>query len=148
MNQRIAAPLRFTTLLIFANCLFWLIFAIDFRSRTYPYKPHPPVFEEQAPPYIFWGRAFPTFEYLNSVMRTAHLVQWPSFYAAIPLNFYFSRRGIVVDHQYGGISVGGYYLVAVCLLSFLQWYLIGLFIDWIRHRLTHTPRPDAVEIKP
>jgi hypothetical protein len=36
---------------------------------------------------------------------------------------------------YGGIDVGGYYLILVCLLSFAQWYLIGLLLDCLRRRL-------------
>ena len=74
-------------------------------------------------------------------MRAARFVQWPSFHGAIPLNWYFSRRGIVVDHLYCGISVGGYYLILVCFLSFLQWYLIGFSIDWARHRFTTRAKP-------
>ncbi len=121
-------------LLLIANSLFWFLFAVNFVARSYAYEPHVKIFEEASPPYILWSRAFPFEQYMSPLMRATRIVQWPSFYAATPVNLYFSHRGIVVDELYGGISVGGYYLLLVCLLSFLQWYLVGLFIDCILNR--------------
>jgi len=68
---------------------------------------------------------------MTPLMRTTRLMQWPSFFAAAPLNFYVSRRGIVVDDLFWGTSAGGYYLILVCVLSFFQWYLIGLLAVYI-----------------
>ena len=124
----------FARILLIANGAFWLVFALTFVARSHAYAPHIKVFEEESPPYIFWSRAFPFEQYTSPLLRTTRLVQWPSFYAATPLNLYFSHRGIVVDQLYWGVSAGGYYLILACLLSFLQWYLVGLFIDYLRRR--------------
>jgi hypothetical protein len=131
------ASRRFAKLLMLANVMFWLIFAGGFAFKSYPYKPHQPFFEERSPELIYFGRALSYLENerLTPFMRVTFTVQKPSFYAASPLNFYFSRKGIVVDQLYGGISAGGYYLLLVCLLSFMQWYIVGLIIDLTRMRL-------------
>lgn len=126
----VSRPIR--RLLIIANGAFWLLFAFYFVAKSYAYRPHIKVFEEESPPYIFWGRAFPSELYMSPLMGATRFIQAPSFYAASPFFSYFDKRGIVVDHTYLGISVGGYYLTAVCLISFLQWYLIGAIIDFIR----------------
>ena len=148
MKTNHPAYLRATTVLILANGVLWLVFVIHFVVVSQPYAPHEPQFEEFAPAYIFWGRAYPFEQYCGSwPMRATRLLERPSFYAAIPVNYFFSRRGITVDHLYGGVSAGGYYLIAVFLTSFLQWYLVGLIVDHLRRRLSVSragvsPNPD------
>jgi len=131
----------FARLLTLANVVFWVVFAVFFAVKTYPYQPHKPVFEERSPEFIYFGRALSILEneQVSPLMKTTLVVQKPSFYAARPLFWYFNSRGITVDRQYRGVSVGGYYLLLVCLLSFLQWYLVGFFIDYLRRRLTGKP---------
>jgi len=129
---------KLSIILVLANGSFWLGFAIFFLVNSQPYQPHRLVFEEDSPNLIYFGRSLSYLvnEQMRPTIRVVRVVQWPSFYAASPLNFYFSRRGIVVDRTYWGVSVGGYYLIAVCLLSFLQWYLVGLLVDYFRRRLS------------
>ena len=67
-------------------------------------------------------------------MNVTRAIQKPSFIAVQPFFWYFDSHKITVDREYLGISVGGYYLILVCLVSFLQWYLVGLFMDYIRSR--------------
>jgi hypothetical protein len=67
-------------------------------------------------------------------------IQAPSVLAARPFFWFFNDRGITVDHSYAGISVGGYHLILVFGLSFLQWYLVGRFFDWAKRGLS---RPAA-----
>ncbi len=123
--------------LILANGIFWLIFVIYFAAESHPYIPHKPAFEEELPGYTYFGRALSIeAEYMGLFLKVTRLVQWPSFFVTRPFFWYFNSRGIVVDHLYLGISVGGYYLILVCSVSFLQWYLIGRFVDWVKRRLT------------
>jgi hypothetical protein len=63
-----------------------------------------------------------------------------SFVVAKPHFWYFNTQGITLDHLYRGVSVGGYYLILVCLLSFFQWYLVGLSIDYFARRPTGKAR--------
>jgi hypothetical protein len=140
----VKTPIRhgFATLQVLANALIWLIFAVNFASESHPYEPHTKLFEEPSPPYIIWSRAFPFEKYMTPLMRTTRLLQWPSFYAAAPFNFYVSRHGIVVDDLFWGTSAGGYYLILVCALSFFQWYLIGLLANFIK-RVGSSQEPKA-----
>ena len=145
MKSALLGSRPFTRLLLLANVLFWLTFAVNFVAKSYPYQPHPKVFEEESPPYILWGRAFPPDQYMSPLMRATRLIQAPSFYAARPFFWYFDKRGIVVDHLYAGVSVGGYFLLVAWLLSFAQWYLTGLLIDYLtrRFRTSRAPGPPA-----
>jgi hypothetical protein len=133
-------PLRLSLskILLLANCIFWLVFSFLFIIKSQPYKQHIKQFEERGPELIFFGRALSYLEneQPTPILRVTQLVQWPSFYAARPFFWYFNRHGIVVDHLYGEISLGGYHLLFVCMLSFPQWYLVGSFLDYLRRRLT------------
>jgi hypothetical protein len=90
------------------------------------------MFEEQSPLYTYYGRALPAEKYTAPLMRTTRFVQWPSFVAARPFLWYFDVHDIEGERLYGGVSVTGYYLFIVCLLSFLQWYLLGRFVEYLK----------------
>jgi hypothetical protein len=96
MRNRFLTRHGFAKLLVLANALFWLVFAVSFILESDPYERHTKLFEEPSSPYIIWSRSFPFESYMTPLMRTTRLMQWPSFFAAAPLNFYVSRRGIVV----------------------------------------------------
>lgn len=132
------------TILMLANAAFWLFFAVNFALVNKPYKPHVKHFEEESPPYIYWGHALPFEQFTAPFVRAAHLVEMPSFYAAAPFNLYCSYRGIFVDNLYFGISEGGYYLILVCLISFLQWYLVGRLAQFFL-RVLNRRRAGGVE---
>src|SRR5258707_5817772 len=131
----------FTGLIVLADVVFWLVCGVLFVAGSYESKPHKLAFEEATPSYIFFGRALREIDSGTGVslppplMKVTRFIQRPSFIAAASYFWYFNGRGITVDHLYWGISVGGYYLLLVCLLSFLQWYLLGLIIDLIRRHL-------------
>jgi hypothetical protein len=116
------------------NCGFW-IFGVLFVAQSCPYESHPLAFEEITPSYIFFGRALREIDSGTGValppaiVKVTYVVQKLSVVAATPFYWYFDRRGIGVDHLFWGISVGGYYLPLVSLISFLQWLLIGFFLD-------------------
>jgi hypothetical protein len=133
---------RFAWLLILINALFWLTFAVLFATHTVAYSPHQLKFEEVTPSYIFFGRALQMIDSGTGVgippllIEISYTIQKPSSVAARTFFRYFHDRGITVEHTYGGISIGGYYLLLVCLFSFLQWYLVGFLIDYLSRRLT------------
>jgi hypothetical protein len=122
-----------TRFLLIANGLFWLGFGIEFVTHSTAYVPHVPLFEETAPLYCYFGRGLPIEQWMAPFMRVARLVQWPSFFLARPFFWYFNAHDIVGERIYWGISVTGYYLLLVCVFSFLQWYFIARFIDFMRN---------------
>ncbi len=129
------------TLLMLINGVFWLFFAANFVMVSQAYQPHVKHFEEESPPYIFWGHALPFKQFTAPFVRVTHLVEMPSFYTAAPFNFYCSHKGIVVDDLYLGVSEGGYYLILVFLISFLQWCLVGMLMHFV---IRHLRRDRAV----
>ena len=145
----VMSHLSFSKLLILANALFWILFAIFFVATTYPHRPHRQKFEEVVPEYIFFGRALPQLDTGTgvglppSLINFAFAIQRPSVLAARPFYQPFNSRGITVDRVYAGISVGGYYLLLVCLLSFMQWYVVGALLDIARKRFARKPTPAA-----
>jgi len=127
--------MKFAELLPLLNFAFWLGFGALFVAQSYPYQPHRLAFEEITPSYIFSGRALREIDSGTGValppalMKVTYAIQKPSVFAAKPFYWYFNSRGIVVDRLFWGISVGGYYLLVVSFISFLQWLLIGFFVD-------------------
>lgn len=133
----------FAKVLVVANVLFWLVFAVYLVSQSYPYRPHRILFEEVPPSYIFWGCAFPVEKYMSPIMRATRFIQAPSFYASTPFFWYFDSRGVFVNDLYAGVSVGGYYLIIVCLLSFAQWYVTGRLVDYVGGRFSINRAPGS-----
>ena len=121
----------FTRVFLVANAVFWLVFAVYFVDKSQAYQPHPLKFEEVTPLYIFWGRGLPFDHYMSPFMRAARFIEAPSFYAARPFFWYFNTRNITADHLFASVSVDGYYLLLVCLLSFGFWCLAGWLIDYL-----------------
>lgn len=128
---------RLSRLLPLLNLVFWMVFSVIFVIQSFPYSPHKPAFEEISYSYIFFGRALREIDSGTGValpptlMKVTNAVQGPSVVAARAFYLYTNHRGLVVDNLFLGISVGGYHLLLVCLLSFGQWFLIGLLFDVI-----------------
>jgi len=135
MKSTFLGSWRFVRLLLLANGVLWLVFALNFVANSHPYSPHPPMFEEQSPLYAYYGRALPAEQYMTPLMRITRFLEWPSFFVARPYFWYFDSHGIDGARRYGRVSVTGYYLLIVCLLSFLQWYLVGSLTDYVKRRL-------------
>jgi hypothetical protein len=132
--------LSFARLMMLANGIYWMVFAVLFVTGSYPYRPHRPVFEEVAPNYIFFGKALRQIDTGTGVglpprlITLTYAIQRPTVLATRPFYWYFDSHDITVDQLYWGVSVGGYYLLLVCVLSFVQWYLIGWVVQKLWHR--------------
>ncbi len=107
-----------------ANVCFWAFFWIAFFKAARPYlpaQPHGPV-----DLYCIWGRAIglTTSSFLYPFMKVAFVIEFPSFLLITMIqNLFFSR--LSSDYFVGGISVGGFKLLAIMAVSFVQWYLLG-----------------------
>jgi hypothetical protein len=62
MTSKFFSRPTFAKFLIVTNGSYWIIFALLFAVRSYPYEPHRPVFEEVTPTHIFFGRALPEID--------------------------------------------------------------------------------------
>jgi hypothetical protein len=125
--------------ILIANACFWLYFWVAFAHSSQPYDPRPwghgPV-----DLYSFWGYAIglTRSSFLYPFMQIAYWVQFPSFLVATLIqNTVFAR--VSADQFLAGISVGGYKLLAIMVLSFFQWYLVACVVQNLWRRWFRDP---------
>ena len=145
-SQRIG---KFAKVLMIANLCVWGYFWIAFAQTSYPFRPDP-LGHPAGTGYTFWGHSIAVVEsgLVYPFFRLVYCVEFPSFALATLLARAFSPR-LILYGFFAGISKGGWLLLAVMALSFLQWYLIGLAGQklWergFRHPCStpnHTPAP-------
>jgi len=123
-------------LLLVANLLFWIYFGIAFARASYPYRRE--VWNYTAPTapagYTFFGHTVGVREsaFQHPFFRGMFYAEFPSFaLARLGQNLLFPH--VTGDQLFAGISEGGWRLLVVVLLSFVQWY----FIAWVVQRLWH-----------
>lgn len=120
--------------LLIANVCLWIYFWIGFIHVSQPYDPRP---WGHAPiePYSFAGHAVglttSTFSY--TFMKVVYWAEFPSFvFVSVLMRILFGR--LPSDRFFAGISVGGYKLLAVMMVSFFQWYWVGWTIQKLQRR--------------
>ncbi|MGA2372763.1 MAG: hypothetical protein ABSG11_19040 [Candidatus Korobacteraceae bacterium] len=67
-------------------------------------------------------------------------VEFPSFLIVTLMQHAFLSK-VSADQFFAGISVGGYKLLAIMLLSFLQWYFVGWMGQKLWQRWFKASRP-------
>jgi hypothetical protein len=117
--------------LLVVNLCLWIYFWIAFAQASYPFRPDP-LGHPAGTGYTFWGHSIAVVEsgLVYPFFRVMFYVEFPSFALATLVVRMFSPHQLI-NGFFVGISGGGWLLLAVMLLSFLQWYFIG----WIAQRL-------------
>lgn len=137
---------KFTKLLLIANVCLWVYFWIAFAQASYPFHLDP-LGHPAAAGYTFWGHSIAVVEsrFTHPFFRIVFYVEFPSFLAGTLAVRVFSPH-MLLNGFFIGISEEGWLLVAIMLLSFLQWYLVGkaaqkLWKKWLGHHPTprHAP---------
>ncbi len=130
---------KFVKVLLIANLSLWIYFWIGFALASYPYRPDP-LGHPAGTGYTFWGHSIAVTEsgFKYPFFRIATYVECPSIGLATLVARVFSPR-LVLYGFFAGVSKGGWLLLAVMVLSFLQWYFIGwvaqkLWQRWFGHR--------------
>jgi hypothetical protein len=144
---------KFTKLLLAANLCFWIYFAISFAQASYPFK-HDPWGHPAGAGYTFLGHSIGIVEspFLHPFFNGMFWVEFPSFaLARVGENLFFPH--VTADQFLAGISEGGWRLLVVVLLSFLQWYLVGwvgqrFWQRWVSHPAGGVNRPAAASPMP
>jgi hypothetical protein len=130
---------KLTKAFLSANACLWLYFWFAFVRASEPYDPRPwghlPV-----DPYSFWGHAIGlTRSSLSyTFMKFAFWIDFPSFFSVALFRRAFLRE-VSGDTFFAGVSVGGYALLTIMLLSFVQWYLIGSVVQKLWQRWSNPP---------
>jgi hypothetical protein len=122
---------KLTKVLLVANLCFWIYFAISFARASYPFK-HDPWGHPTGAGYTFLGHSIGVLEspFAHPFYQAMFWVEFSSFAVArLGQNLLFPR--VPGDQFFAGISEGGWRVLVVALLSFLQWYLVG----WVGQKL-------------
>ena len=126
---------KFVTVLLIINLCFWIYFAISFAQASYPFK-RDPWGHPAGAGYTFLGHSIGVVEspLAHPFYRVMVWVEFPSFVLVrLGQNVFFPRFN---DQFFAGISDGGWRLIAVLSLSFLQWYLVGWAVQTLWRRAT------------
>ncbi len=123
---------KVTLVLLAANLGLWIYFWIAFAQASQPYDPrpwgHPPV-----DVYCLWGHAIglTRSSFMYPFMALIRWIEFPAFLLATLIQWAFFSR-VSADQFLLGISTGGYKLLVIMVLSFLQWYVVGKAIQRFR----------------
>lgn len=117
--------------LLIANLCLWVYFWIAFAQASYPFRADP-LGHPAGTGYTFWGHSIGVVEsgLTYPFFRIMFYAEFPSFALATLTVRVFSPHQLI-NGFFAGISGGGWLLLAVMLLSFLQWYLLG----WVGQKL-------------
>lgn len=123
---------RLIRALLIANTLFWVLF---WGYCYWASEPTPALLSSQPGPiyhshpnYVsFLGRGLP--DGFPKPVKTATLVQLPSLAISAGL-----AQFLPGEFLFAGTNQPGFRLLGTTLLSFVQWYLVGLAIGWLVSR--------------
>lgn len=130
---------KFVKVLLAANLCFWIYFGIAFAHASYPFK-HDPWGHPAGAGYTFAGHSIGIVEspFTHPFFNLAFWVEFPSFALARGgQNLLFPQ--VTGDRFFAGISEGGWRLLTIVALSFLQWYLVGWVGQKLWERFRHDP---------
>jgi hypothetical protein len=124
---------KLVKVLLVVNLCLWVYFWIAFAQASYPFRPDP-LGHPAGTGYTFWGHSIAVVEsgFVYPFFKVMFYAEFPSFALATLVVRIFSPHQLI-NGFFAGVSGGGWLLLAVMLLSFLQWYFIG----WIAQKLWH-----------
>jgi hypothetical protein len=116
---------KVTMVLLMANLGLWVYFWIAFAQASQPYDPRP-WGHNPVDVYCFGGHAIGLTKsaFMYPFMELIRWIEFPSFLLVTLIQWAFFSR-VSADQFLLGISTGGYKLLVIMVLSFLQWYLVG-----------------------
>jgi len=114
--------------LVMANVCLWLYFWAAFAHSSYPFRPDP-LGHPAGTGYTFWGHSIAVVEsaLVYPFFRAIFYAGFPSFALATFIAQALSPN-LLLNSFLWGISGGGWLLLAVMVLTVLQWYLIGYVV--------------------
>lgn len=129
---------KFVKMLLIANLFLWVYFWISFAQASYPFR-RDPWGHPAGAGYTFAGHSIGITEssFTHPFFNFAFWVELPSFaLARVGQNLLFPR--VTGGRFFAGISEGGWRLLAILALSFVQWYFVGwvgqkAWCRWSKH---------------
>lgn len=117
--------------MMIANVCLWIYFWIGFAGAAYSFRPDP-LGHPTGTGYTFWGHSIAVVEsgLVYPFFRVVFYIEFPSFAIATLVTQLIDPQ-LLLHGFFAGISAGGWLLLAVMVLSFFQWYLVG----WVTQML-------------
>jgi hypothetical protein len=130
---------KIAKLFLVANLCLWIYFWIGFARASYPYEPNP-LGHVSGTGFTFWGHAIAVAEsgFKYKFFKTTYYVELPSVLLVTLFARIFDPH-LVSPLFFGGISMGGWIIIATMMLSFFQWYFIGRAIQRLGHKWFNQP---------
>jgi hypothetical protein len=123
------------------NLCLWVYFWIAFARASYAFRPNP-LGHPAGAGYTFGGHSIAVVEsgLVYPFFKVVFYAEFPSFALATLTAQLFSPH-LLLNGFFAGISGGGWLLLGVMALSFLQWYLLGwvaqtLWQKWFSHPIS------------
>ena len=118
----------FPCALLIANLGLWVYFWVAFSAASYPFRVDP-LGHPAGSGYTFWGHSIAVVEsgLVYPFFKVMFYAEFPAF-AVVTL----VARLFPIETMNGfiaGISGGGWMLLGVMTLSFVQWYFVGLLLQ-------------------
>jgi hypothetical protein len=122
---------KFVQVLLVANLCLWIYFWIAFTQASYPFRLDP-LGHPAGTGYTFWGHSIAVVEsgLVYPFFKVMFYAEFPSFALATSVVRIFSPNQLI-NGFFAGVSGGGWLLLGVMLLSFLQWSIVG----WLAQNL-------------
>jgi len=116
---------KLAKVLLVLNLCLWIYFWIGFAHASYSFHPDP-MGHPSGTGYTLWGYSIAVVEssFVYPFFKIMFYAEFPSFALATLVVRLFSPYQLI-NGFFAGISGAAWMLLAVMLLSFLQWYLIG-----------------------
>jgi len=124
---------RLVVALLIANSLLWLAAGIDLANNSIPYTPTPPSLDQDSPRYVIFGWRN-TRDAFATGLKVYHAALWPNL-PSLWMVSVLGPKEVNTERLFWRTSVGGYKLLAVAILSFAQWYIVGRLVVWLLQRL-------------
>ncbi len=123
--------MSFQKILLAANLCLWIYFWIAFAHASYPFRPDP-LGHPAGSGYTFWGHSIAVTEspLVHPFFRAVFYPGFPAFAVGTSVAQIFSPH-LLLNGFFAGISGGGWLLLSIMALTFVQWSLIG----WLGRRL-------------
>jgi hypothetical protein len=116
------------------NLSLWAYFWIGFANAAYEFR-RDPLGHPSGTGYTYWSHSIAVEEspFIYPFFKIAFIVNFPSFAAILLLGH------ALLPHEFStsffaGVSVDGWLLLLVIVVSFFQWSGIASLIHWLRRK--------------
>jgi hypothetical protein len=141
---------KYSNMLLVFNAAYLLLFCASFVAESERYNKAAFEVDLARPLYVIANRAVSPYQEHQGVdFVSFRILQAPAIWIVRPVVWALNKHPDLWETSFWGTSPGGYLLIAQVVLSFAQWYLIGVLCARVANRfrgntgITHSPPEGA-----